>query len=159
MSLAYFDSSAFVKLLVEEEGSELAAILWDSCDAALSSRLAYPEVRAALAAARRARRLTADQEEQTATAWEGYWAATRAVELTQDVSAHAGDLAGRHALRGADAVHLASVLALETPDVVLAVWDARLREAATAEGVMIAPGPSATPDGPASPLGSLAEDP
>lgn len=45
MSIVYFDSSAFVKLLVEEHGSELAAALWDGCDAAVSSRLGYPEVR------------------------------------------------------------------------------------------------------------------
>lgn len=51
MALVYFDSSALVKLVVEEHGSDLAAELWDGCDAALSSRLAYPEVRAALAAA------------------------------------------------------------------------------------------------------------
>ncbi len=46
MSIVYFDSSAFVKLVVDEDGSELAAALWDGCDAAVSSRLAYPEVRA-----------------------------------------------------------------------------------------------------------------
>ena len=40
MTIVYFDSSAFVKLLVEEAGSELAAQLWDGCDAAVSSRLA-----------------------------------------------------------------------------------------------------------------------
>lgn len=58
MAIVYFDSSAFVKLLVDEEGSELAAALWDGCDAAASSRLAYPEVCAALAAAGRSRRLS-----------------------------------------------------------------------------------------------------
>ena len=51
MPLVYFDSSAFVKLLVEEAGSELAAELWDGSDATVASRLAYPEVRAALAPA------------------------------------------------------------------------------------------------------------
>jgi predicted nucleic acid-binding protein len=55
MPRVYFDSSALVKLVVQEEGSDLAADLWDSCDAALASRLAYPEVRAALAAAGRKR--------------------------------------------------------------------------------------------------------
>jgi uncharacterized protein len=53
VALVYFDSSALVKLVVEEVGSALAADIWDGCDAALSSRLAYPEVRAALAAAGR----------------------------------------------------------------------------------------------------------
>jgi predicted nucleic acid-binding protein len=42
MSLVYFDASAFVKLLAEEDGSELAAELWDGCDSALSSRLLIP---------------------------------------------------------------------------------------------------------------------
>ncbi len=49
MSIVYLDSSALVKLVVEETGSELVFALWDECDAAISSRLSYPEGRAALA--------------------------------------------------------------------------------------------------------------
>ena len=45
MAVVYFDASAFVKLLVDEDGTDLAVDLWDGCDAAVSSRLAYPEVR------------------------------------------------------------------------------------------------------------------
>ena len=63
MAIVYFDSSAFVKLVVEEEGSDLAAALWDGCDVAVSSRLAYPEVRAALAAAGRADRGACPRDE------------------------------------------------------------------------------------------------
>ncbi len=135
----YFDSSAFVKLVVEEEGSDLAAILWDGCDAAVSSRLAFPEVRAALAAAGRLRRLTPTQQSRAEVAWDDFWAATRAVELTQQVTTHAGQLAGQHALRGADAVHLASLLAVGAADTILAVWDQRLRAGAQAAGVQLAP--------------------
>ena len=40
MALVYFDSSALVKLMLDEPGSDLAAELWNGCDAALSSRLA-----------------------------------------------------------------------------------------------------------------------
>ena len=43
MTIVYFDSSAYLKLLVEEDGSELAAALWDGCDTAVASRLGYPE--------------------------------------------------------------------------------------------------------------------
>jgi len=32
--VVYFDASAFVKLLVDEPGSELVVALWDGCDAA-----------------------------------------------------------------------------------------------------------------------------
>jgi uncharacterized protein len=61
MALVYFDSSALVKLVIEETGTALVAELWDGCDAALASRLAYPEVRAALAAAARDHDLDAGQ--------------------------------------------------------------------------------------------------
>lgn len=139
MAIVYFDSSAFVKLVVDEHGSDLVAQLWDGCDAAVASRLAYPEVRAALTAAGRAHRLDPADQGRAETAWEGYWAATRAVELTESVADHAGLLASRHALRGADAVHLASLLAVGSSDTLFAVWDQRLRGGALAAGVHLAP--------------------
>ena len=139
MSIVYFDSSAFVKLLVEEDGSDLAAALWDGSDAAVSSRLAYPEVRAALAAAARDARLSARARGQAETAWEEYWAATRPVELTHAITTHAGDLAATHALRGADAVHLASAMTLGVGHTILAAWDRRLRSGAERVGVRLAP--------------------
>ncbi len=138
MTIVYFDSSAFIKLIVEEDGSEIAATLWDGCDAAVSSRLAYPEVRAALAAAGR---LNKAAQRRAETDWEQYWSATRAVELTERVAQRAGQLASERALRGADAVHLASVLAVGSADILLAVWDDRLRSGAEGAGVQVAPHP------------------
>jgi uncharacterized protein len=138
--IVYFDASALVKLLVEEVGSDAAADLWDGCDAALASRLAYPEVRAALAAAHRNRDLSDRAHASVLRAWEGYWAAVRPVELTAAVERRAGDLAHRHGLRGADAVHLASAMvAGGPPGLVVAVWDRRLHAAAAAEGLGTAP--------------------
>lgn len=139
MAIVYFDSSAFVKLVVEEDSSDLAAALWDGCDAAVSSRLAYPEVRAALAAAGRDHRLDADAQRQAEADWEVYWAATRAVELSERIAARAGQLAGEHALRGADAVHLASALAVGIDEILFAAWDQRLRSGAEATGIRLAP--------------------
>jgi predicted nucleic acid-binding protein len=137
MALVYFDSSALVKLLVDEQGSDLAADLWDNCDAALASRLAYPEVRAALAAA--GRNLSTSDLETAEQAWEQYWAAVRPVELTAAVERHAGQLARTCALRGADAVHLASALALADPDLIIAVWDKRLHAGAASAELQVAP--------------------
>ena len=139
MTVVYFDSSAFVKLVVEEDGSDLAAALWDGCDAAVSSRLAHPEVRAALAAAGRARRLDPTDQVRAEAAWQDYWSATRPVELTDVVTTHAGELAARHSLGGADAVHLASLLAVGTADTLFAVWDRRRRAGAREAGVRLAP--------------------
>lgn len=139
MGLVYFDSSALVKLVVDEEGSDAVSGLWDGCDAALSSRIAYPEVCAALAAAHRNHDLDDDAHSVARRDWEEFWAAVRPVELTRRVERRAGELAVRRALRGADAVHLSSALAIGAPDLVVAVWDRRLHEAAVAEQLAVAP--------------------
>jgi predicted nucleic acid-binding protein len=139
MTVVYFDSSAFIKLLVDEDGSDLAVALWDGCDAALSSRLAYPEVRAALAAMLRDRRIASNDFAHAESAWERIWAVVRPVELTATVTAKAGRLAGEHALRGADAIHLASALAISHPNLVLAAWDQRLRAGGQAAGLALVP--------------------
>ncbi|MGP8000127.1 MAG: type II toxin-antitoxin system VapC family toxin [Streptosporangiaceae bacterium] len=140
MPIVYFGSSALVKLLVREAGSDLAAELWDGCDAAVASRLAYPEVRAALAAAGRNHDLDGGGLAAAEQAWQEYWPATRPVELTRPVERHAGQLAEQYALRGADAVHLASALAVSDPGLILAAWDRRLRAGASAAGLALAPG-------------------
>jgi uncharacterized protein len=137
--IVYFDSSAFVKLLVEEDGSGLAAQLWDAADAVVSSRLGYPEVRAALAAAGRSGRLEAAGQLEAETAWEEFWSAVRPVELTEPLAKQAGELARDCALRGADGVHLASVLTLGVANVILAVWDVRFAAAAQTVGVRTVP--------------------
>ncbi|MCY3910464.1 MAG: type II toxin-antitoxin system VapC family toxin [bacterium] len=139
MAVVYFDSSALVKLLVEEPGSDTAARLWDGCDAAVSSRLAYPEVCAALAAAGRSHDMDKDELASCRQAWEGFWMALRPVELTARVAVAAGHLAERRDLRGADAVHLASALEVGIPDLVMAVWDRRLLAGAIAERLSVAP--------------------
>jgi predicted nucleic acid-binding protein len=139
VAIVYFDASAFVKLVVDEDGSDLAARLWNGCDAALSSRLAYPEVCAALAAAGRNRQLSPGDLRSAQRAWDGFWAATRPVELTEAVGSRAGALARAHRLRGADAVHLASALAVGDPDLVVAVWDRQLSAGVQAEQLRVAP--------------------
>jgi len=95
--------------------------------------------RAALAAAGRAHRLDPAEQRHAEVLWEDFWAATRAVELTETITAHAGHLASRHALRGADAVHLASLLAVGAAETLFAVWDQKLRTGAEATGVQLAP--------------------
>ncbi len=137
--LAYLDASAAVKLLVVEEGTHTALELWNAADVLLASRLTYPEVRAALAAADRSGRFAAGGSGRAHEAWERVWAAVRAIELTEEIASEAGRLAARWALRGGDAVHLASALAVPAPDLVVAVWDRRLHAAALAAGLQVVP--------------------
>ena len=139
MAIVYFDSSALVKLVVDEDGSDVAAAVWDAADAAVSSRLAYPEVRAALAAAERSRRLRPAQMRQAEAGLADFWGAIRPVELSEPVADRAGELASQHGLRGADAVHLASLSAVGIDEVLFAVWDERLRLAAASLGARVVP--------------------
>jgi uncharacterized protein len=141
MAVVYFDSSAFVRLLVDEDGTDLAAELWDGCDLPVSSRIAYAEVCAVLAAAARADRLGEDDLERAERDWQAYWAAVGVVELTPRVGQRAGELAVSHSLRGADGIHLASALALTEAEPVMAVWDLRLQGGAMAAGLSVAPAP------------------
>ena len=137
--MAYFDSSALVKLVIDEAGSDDAAALWDAADVVLASRVASPEVRAALAAAHRGRRLTDEQLVDANRLWAEFSGALRVVELTAEIARQAGDLAEEHALGGVDAIHLASALLLAGHRPVVATWDSRLHAAVRALDVMTLP--------------------
>lgn len=140
MTTACFDSSAFVKLLVDEAGSDVAEQLWNQADVVVASRLAGPEVSAALSAARRARRLDDISERTARREWTRFWAAVDVLELTPAIAADAANLARRLALGGADAVHLASARAAGSGDLVLVSWDRRLARAAHDAGLPVSPG-------------------
>lgn len=139
MALAYFDSSALVKLLIEEDGTSTARELWRGADACLSSRLAYPEVCAALSALGRGRHITKPASTSARHAWGELWSSVRPVEFTEGVERLAGELTTAHPLRGADAVHLASALAVEVRGLVVVGWDRTLAHAAARSGLAVAP--------------------
>lgn len=122
-----------------EDGSDLAAELWNTAHPAASSILSYPEGRAALAAARRAGRLTSPRHTQAVADFEDVQRELLLVDVDRDLARHAGQLAGDLALRGYDAVHLATALALADGDVTLVTWDGDLSEAALKVGLAVAP--------------------
>ena len=139
MALVYLDASALVKLCVDEPGSALAAALWDGADVVATARIADAEVCAALAAGRRSGHLDADAAARALDAWRRLWPAMHVVEVHPDVADRAAVLVGEHALRGGDALHLAAALTLRSPDLVMAVWDEHLADAARAEGLRVVP--------------------
>ena len=138
--ICYLDTSALVKLLLRDEGDAVTVReVIAAVDVTFTSRIAYPEGRAALAAARRAGRLTPREH---ATAKEDLGRAIsylRVVELPPDLARAAGDVAERFALRALDGVHLASALALGGHDTVVVTWVRTLAQAATAAGLALAP--------------------
>ena len=132
---AYLDTSAVVKLYVHDEGValDLATVL-DSFESVTTSRLTFVEARAALAAARRAGRLTSERHEAAVSDLSGMWTTFNIIDLSQDVAHDAGEVAETFGLRAGDAVQLASLRALAVASVPLVAWDVRLRRAAIANG-------------------------
>ncbi len=142
MTSAFWDSSGFVKLLIEEPGRDLAVDAWNEADRNVASRLAIPEVSAALATARRTGRLDVQSDREARRRWAQHLHALELVELAPTIGHWAADLVVEHALSGADAVHLASVLTLADAEPVLITWDRRLAAAALAEGIVVVPEPT-----------------
>jgi predicted nucleic acid-binding protein len=137
---AFWDSSAFVKLLIEEPGRDLAVEMWNAAERNIAARLAVPEVSAAIATAKRSGRLDAASEREVRRRWTRHLDGIEFVELLARVGRDAADLAAEHDLSGADSVHLASLLALREMDLALVTWDRRLAAAAAAEGLPVVPG-------------------
>lgn len=134
----YFETSAIVKLVMFEEGSDRADALWDASDLVVTSSLSYAEARAAIAAGRRSGRLTRKGMADAKGALDGRFEEFDQVEVTSNLVRAAGDLAEEHALRGYDAIHLASALTLEAPELTLVTWDRDLAIAGERVGLDLA---------------------
>jgi len=138
--IAYFETSALVKLLVAEPETPDAEVLWDEAAGLVTSRLTYPECRAALAAAARVERLTRSALRVAKVELERRWRQFVRVQVGERVARAAGDLAERHALRAYDAVHLASALEAGRGGALLFVsFDQTLLGAARRSGLAVAP--------------------
>jgi uncharacterized protein len=124
-------------VIVEDE-SELATELWGGAYPAVSSILAYPEGRAALAAARRLNRLDEEEHHQALAAFEELNRELITVGVDQDLAARAGGYAEDLGLRGYDAVHLTTALELGDEEVVMVTWDRDLTGAAQTVGLGVA---------------------
>ena len=138
MSVVFFDTSALLKLVLDEQGRELVDDLWAGCDLATASRLGGVEVRAGLASAHRDGRLDAETWSASLGEWDRIEGMIWPIELTSTSGSVAGALAAEHRLTGADAVQLASALSVSAGDLIVAVFDRRLRQACLDAGLAVA---------------------
>jgi predicted nucleic acid-binding protein len=134
--ITYIDTPTLLELIIEENGSERAMTIWSSADAVASVNLIVVEARAALAAAKRVRRLTETQHRSAVAELEALVSDLHIVPVTDELVASAAELADDEGLRGYDAVHLAAALTVEAT--VLSSADTALCAAAARRGLHIA---------------------
>jgi hypothetical protein len=136
--IEYVDTSAFVKLYVDEEHSDAVATLVGGGAIVATSVLTYAEMRAGLARARRTGRLTAAELRAAVADLDGRFVKYVGIAASTARIRRAGELAEQHALRGYDAVQLACALQAQRilrDSVRMVTFDDDLRAAAAAESL------------------------
>ena len=130
-----------MKLYVREPGTAETRARVGSATLIATARIAYPEARAALARRQREAAIGRRALARAVSALDRDLGRFVVVELSAKVAKRAGELAELRALRGFDAIHLASALEVDgLTGLVPAFWcyDERLGEAAAAEGLSTA---------------------
>jgi len=134
----YLDTSALAKLYLEEPDSQLVSkTVGVNSSWLATSRVTYAEVLSVLVRCLRTNRISPAAYRLQKKAFLEDWTEMIVVELTSDVLSNAGHLIERHGLRGLDAIHLCSAMWIGQPSFVC--FDDRLRSAASAEGLPLAP--------------------
>jgi uncharacterized protein len=129
--MLYLDTSALVKLYVDEPLSQELSAAVDEAETVATSLLAYAEARAAFARARREARFSPHAYRHIVDAFEEDWPRYITVEVTDQIVKHAGNLAATRALRGYDERISLSVMFL--------AFDRELSVAAKREALRIHP--------------------
>lgn len=134
--IVYLDTSSLVKLYVEEDESQKVDDLVRSSEVAATSIVAYAEARAAFSRRYREKAFTKAAHNRIKTFFDKDWGNYLILNITGELIRLAGDLAEKHALRGFDAIHLASALTLRqelSTLIVFSCFDDNLQKASELE--------------------------
>jgi uncharacterized protein len=140
--IAYLDASALVKRYVAERGSRETVELSERAEVVATSLVSRPEVAAALAKAVRIGLLGAENARKARQTFVAEWTDIARIPVTESLISRAETLAWEYALRGYDAVQLASALMWQEAvgvSIILATFDRRLWEASQKAGVHVWP--------------------
>lgn len=136
----FLDTSALVKLFVPERHSDAVRAGYAEAAVTFASQLALVESHATFARMHAGRRLDDTGRDRVLDAFRRFWSDVAVVPVDASLVAAGAVLAGRHALRGYDAMQLAAALeAASTTPVVFGCFDADLEVAATREGLPLLP--------------------
>lgn len=106
--IVYLDTSALLKLYLEESDSSVVHRIIAECTVVCTHLITYAEMRAALAQASRMQRIPRDDFSAFVDRFESDWLSIEIVTVDSPLVRRAGGLAERFALRGYDSVHLAA---------------------------------------------------
>ena len=134
----YLDTSAIVKLYVDEDGSSLVRKAIEGAETVATSLVTYVEGRAAFSRRRREGMLITSDHNRIVRDFDHEWDRYFIIDVTNSLVKSAGKVADIHALRGYDAIHLASAdffhEKIREP-VTFGCWDSRLEAAARRQGL------------------------
>jgi hypothetical protein len=142
MILYYLDASAWVKRYYREAGTDWVQSLFSQNSMIACASLGLVEVTATLSRKRKAGEIPAELFEQKSQELEEDWNRLIQVQFTAEAVDAARKSARELALRGADAIHLASAVLLrgrlaEGDQLMLATSDSELKKAAQASGFAV----------------------
>jgi predicted nucleic acid-binding protein len=134
----YLDTSTLAKFYVEEEGSSLVSKAVEEAETVATSLITYVEGRAAFARRRREGILVTSDHKRVVRDFDHEWERYFVIDVSNALVKSAGKLADVHALRGYDAIYLASAdffrEKIREP-VMFGCWDSRLETAARRQGL------------------------
>ncbi len=136
--ILFADTSALVKLYVEEAGSAQVAAAAAGAAAVAVSRIAWVEALAAFARRAREQAAAAEALAIARSRFMEQWQELLVVEITQPLVRMAGDFAEAFALRAYDSMQLAALQTLRLQsgqEIRFACFDARLVRAAGVLGI------------------------
>ena len=138
--MIYLDSSALVKRYIEEAGSDTVESLLANADVVVVSRLAYPETLSAITSRHRAGDISDDDFKKIKQQFKSDWQVLTIVEIRNDSLQFIDRIIEKYALRGADSIHLSSVIWLKQAmktEVVFVASDTALLSAAKQEKLVV----------------------
>ena len=134
--ILYLDTSSLVKLYVEETASAEVEGLVGSAEVIGTTLIAYAEARAAFSRRFRENAFSSKDYNRLRSRFESDRKNFLSIHVSREIVRMAGDLAEKHGLRGFDAVHLASAVALREKlalPVTFSCYDIQLQNASQRE--------------------------
>lgn len=135
--ICYLDTSALVKLYIDEDGTRMVQALAKKSKVLATSIAAYAEARAAFKRGLAEKIIYETEYNLCLSNFKNDWKNYLIVNIDKSLIFLAGDLAEKYNLRGFDSIHLASAVVFMqklNKQILFLCWDKKLTEAAVKEG-------------------------